>query len=194
MRQSTVQALALLASLSVPSVALAEDVRVFILAGQSNAVGYGEGADLPAALANQTDVLYDFFNPASRINPDYANTASLDWEPLTPKGIGQWYGPEITFADQIKAALPDRRTAVVKVMPGNNTIKLASTTVFSVNGATYRLINVASTGATYPDVFTVIVSAAEPSNVLCTLPRPAAVTVIVSTFAAITHHPSSSDA
>ncbi len=123
MRQRSVHALALIASLSVPSVALAEDVRVFILAGQSNAVGYGEGADLPAALANQTDVLYDFFNPASRSDPDYANTASLDWEPLTPKGVGQWYGPEITFADQIKAALPDRRTAVVKVAAGGTNIR-----------------------------------------------------------------------
>lgn len=74
------------------------------------------------SLASQADVLYDFFNPASRIGGDYAGTTSTEWEALTPKGVGGWHGPEITFAAAVKAALRGERTAVVKVAAAGSNI------------------------------------------------------------------------
>ena len=58
---------------------MADDVRVFVMSGQSNMVGFGEGAELPADLASQADVLYDHFNPAQRTGESYAGSASTDF-------------------------------------------------------------------------------------------------------------------
>lgn len=115
-------AAASIAVLSVTWVAEAEEVRVFILAGQSNMAGHGLAAELPNDLASQPDVLYDHFNSTSRTGGDYAGTTSTDWEPLAPKGTGAWYGPEVTFGARIKALLGGERAAIVKLASSGTSV------------------------------------------------------------------------
>jgi hypothetical protein len=101
---------------------------VFVLAGQSNMVGRGdpgtaEAPTLPAELALQSDVLFDHYNPDAR--PDsgddrYTGTTSTDWEPLSVKG-GR-FGPELTFARDVKAARPGRKIAIVKMAQNGTNI------------------------------------------------------------------------
>jgi lysophospholipase L1-like esterase len=97
----------------------ADPVLVFVLAGQSNMVGFGEGDALPPELASQPEVLYDHYNADARapgvVGDRYANATSSDWGPLEPKGTPGRYGPEITFAKALGAALPGRTLAIVKV-------------------------------------------------------------------------------
>ncbi len=92
------------------------------MSGQSNMVGYGEGAELPANLASQADVLYDHFNPAERAGGGYAGSTSTDFGPLQPKGSGGWYGPEITFGAAIKGQLPGETVAIVKMAASGSNI------------------------------------------------------------------------
>jgi hypothetical protein len=111
-----------LAVLCASSAAMADDVRVFVMAGQSNMVGYGEGAELPANLASQADVLYDHFNPGERAGGSYVGSASTDFGPLSPKGSEVLYGPEITFGATIKGQLPGETVAIVKMAASGSNI------------------------------------------------------------------------
>ena len=107
----------LLAALT--SVASADDVKVFVVAGQSNALGYGDESILPPGLVSQTDVLYDFWNTTARLpDGDYSTSVSTDWGPLEAKALqpggARHFGPEVTFARAVADAMPDKRVAILK--------------------------------------------------------------------------------
>lgn len=108
--------------LSISAPAMAQPVKVFVLAGQSNMVGFGVGDDLPAGLRSQRDIWYDHFNPDARQGGMYAAATSTDWGPLEPKGEARRYGPEITFGHAIAAAYPEHRIAIVKVAQGGTNL------------------------------------------------------------------------
>ncbi|WP_437785629.1 sialate O-acetylesterase [Sorangium sp. So ce1097] len=108
--------------LSISGSAMAQPVKVFVLAGQSNMVGFGVGDDLPAELRSQRDIWYDHFNPDARQGGMYAAATSTDWGPLEPKGEARRYGPEITFGHAIAAAYPEHRIAIVKVAQGGTNL------------------------------------------------------------------------
>ncbi|XYI02700.1 sialate O-acetylesterase [Sorangium sp. So ce1128] len=108
--------------MSLSASAMAQPVKVFVLAGQSNMVGYGVGADLPVELRSQPDIWYDHYNPDAREGGPYASATSTDWGPLEPKGDARRYGPEITFGHAVAAAFPEHRIAIVKVAQGGTNL------------------------------------------------------------------------
>lgn len=96
-------------------------IRVFLVAGQSNA----EGADthvpevdlLPSyvgAAEPQTDVRFWYENGA----PPFS---SGGWIPLQPELQRQIFGPELTFASRVKGALSDP-IAIIKSTRGGSTL------------------------------------------------------------------------
>ncbi|WP_437718257.1 sialate O-acetylesterase [Sorangium sp. So ce448] len=120
MKRSCVALAAFVFSLSAS--AIAQPVKVFVLAGQSNMVGYGVGRQLPVELQSQPDVWYDHYNPDAREGGPYAAATSADWGPLEPKGEARRYGPEITFGRAIAAAYPEHRIAIVKMAQGGTNL------------------------------------------------------------------------
>ncbi|WP_437872655.1 sialate O-acetylesterase [Sorangium sp. So ce363] len=120
MKRSCIALAAFALSLSAP--AIAQPVKVFVLAGQSNMVGYGVGRQLPVELQSQPDVWYDHYNPDAREGGPYAAATSADWGPLEPKGEARRYGPEITFGRAIAAAYPEDRIAIVKMAQGGTNL------------------------------------------------------------------------
>ena len=120
MKRSCVALAAFVMSLSAS--AIAQPVKVFVLAGQSNMVGYGVGRQLPDELKSQPDVWYDHYNPDAREGGQYAAATSTDWGPLEPKGEPLRYGPEITFGRAMAAAYPEHRIAIVKMAQGGTNI------------------------------------------------------------------------
>src|SRR5262249_22673626 len=105
-----------------PAGASAARVKVFVMAGQSNMVGYGDGTMLDPALASQPNVLYDHYNPDARRGGESANAPSPDGAPLSRKGPASHYGPEITFGHDLAAALPNDTIAIVKMSQGGTNI------------------------------------------------------------------------
>ncbi|WP_437311039.1 sialate O-acetylesterase [Sorangium sp. So ce388] len=120
MKRSCIAMLAGVMSLSAS--AMAQPVKVFVLAGQSNMVGFGVGRDLPPELGSQPDIWYDHYNPDAREGGPYASATSTDWGPLEPKGDARRYGPEITFGRAVAAAFPEHRIAIVKVAQGGTNL------------------------------------------------------------------------
>ncbi|WP_437492135.1 sialate O-acetylesterase [Sorangium sp. So ce1014] len=108
--------------MSLSASAMAQPVKVFVLAGQSNMVGYGVGAALPAEIQSQPDIWYDHHNPDARQGGPYAAATSADWGPLEPKGEARRYGPEITFGRAMAEAYPEHRIAIVKVAQGGTNL------------------------------------------------------------------------
>ncbi|WP_437537541.1 sialate O-acetylesterase [Sorangium sp. So ce726] len=120
MKRSCIALAAFVLSVSAP--AIAQPVKVFVLAGQSNMVGYGVGRQLPVELQSQPDIWYDHYNPDAREGGPYAQATSADWGPLEPKGEARRYGPEITFGRAIAAAYPEHRIAIVKMAQGGTNL------------------------------------------------------------------------
>ncbi|WP_438010763.1 sialate O-acetylesterase [Sorangium sp. So ce321] len=120
MKRSCIAMLAGVMSLSAS--AMAQPVKVFVLAGQSNMVGFGVGRDLPPELRSQPDIWYDHYNADAREGGPYASATSTDWGPLEPKGDARRYGPEITFGRAMEAAFPEHRIAIVKVAQGGTNL------------------------------------------------------------------------
>ncbi|WP_437728319.1 sialate O-acetylesterase [Sorangium sp. So ce861] len=120
MKRSCVAVAAFAISLSASAVA--QPVKVFVLAGQSNMVGFGVGNALPAELQSQPDIWYDHHNPDAREGGPYAEATSDDWGPLEPKGEARRYGPEITFGHAMAAAYPAHRIAIVKMAQGGTNL------------------------------------------------------------------------
>jgi len=104
-------------------VARGEPVEVYILAGQSNAVGHNSAANFrpppfPESLRNQPDVL---FWPGSNAKPGLRNT----WTTLQvgASSVGEnAFGPEIAFGRDVRAARPRARLAIVKYAVGGTGI------------------------------------------------------------------------
>ncbi|WP_437971222.1 sialate O-acetylesterase [Sorangium sp. So ce260] len=108
--------------MSLSASAMAQPVKLFVLAGQSNMVGFGVVAELPAELKSQPDIWYDHHNPDAREGGPYAAATSTDWGPLEPKGEARRYGPEITFGRAMAAAYPEHRIAIVKMAQGGTNL------------------------------------------------------------------------
>ncbi|WP_437603173.1 sialate O-acetylesterase [Sorangium sp. So ce590] len=108
--------------MSLSASVMAQPVKVFVLAGQSNMVGFGVGAALPAEIQSQPDIWYDHHNPDARTGGPYAAATSADWGPLEPKGEARRYGPEITFGRAMAAAYPEHRIAIVKMAQGGTNL------------------------------------------------------------------------
>jgi hypothetical protein len=102
--------------------ASAEDaapIEVFILAGQSNMVGQGDGSELPDALQKGNGRVLRWVDGAwQSLRPIKPSTDSF-----LKRGIkGPTFGPEISFGSEIGTALPDRRIGIVKVSVGGTGI------------------------------------------------------------------------
>lgn len=101
-------------------------IRVFILAGQSNAVGYnnikeyqGGVTEFPEALGHQPDVR--FYGPQQN-----AQQGSCDWSALrvaeSGKGRSGSFGPEIGFAHELAGRMPGQQIAIIKYAVGGTGI------------------------------------------------------------------------
>jgi Ca2+-binding EF-hand superfamily protein len=97
----------------------AKKLKVFILAGQSNMVGWGDSLKLPDNLRNGDDRVLMFENGK--------------WQPLMPSkkasgkqrefGMTEFsFGPEIAFADEMAKAWPDETIGIVKFAIGGTSI------------------------------------------------------------------------
>ena len=108
-----------------------EKLKVFVLAGQSNAVGYnnikelhGYSSFLTEYSANLAEIM---FWPGSNSKPGYSNT----WTKLQP-GVSEIslnepykegaFGPEIGFALAIQKLLADEKIAIIKYAEGGTGI------------------------------------------------------------------------
>ncbi len=93
-------------------------VKVFIVAGQSNAKGYNNFAEstheFPAQLRHQPDIL---FWPAQE--PGQEQTSS--WTELKVAENGS-FGPEMGFANELAKAMPNERIAIIKCAVGGTGI------------------------------------------------------------------------
>lgn len=83
---------------------------IFLLAGQSNMLGQGTVKELPAAFAGSS---------ASALIWQEGQ-----WRPLV--AAGDTFGPEISFAHTLGAALPNERIGIVKLAVGGTQIDLWS--------------------------------------------------------------------
>ena len=97
-----------------PSATVADDVRVIMLAGQSNMVGSGTIEDIPPdLLGQQEDVRYAWRVVAS------STFVAEEWSNLrhfagtAPVGVS--YGPEISFGRVVADALPEEEIAILKI-------------------------------------------------------------------------------
>jgi len=96
-----------------------EPIAVFILAGQSNMVGQGDGAALPEALRTGNDRVVRWvdgkWQALRPIKPAPAN--------FKKRGIkGPTFGPDVSFGAEIGKAWPARRIGIVKVSVGGTGI------------------------------------------------------------------------
>ncbi len=106
-------------------------VKVFILAGQSNAVGYNNISELHSGLEDVKKRLAEqpqiMFWPGSNARPGFANT----WTKLQPRvsdiSVNEPYkdgafGPEIGFALSLGKALKNQKIAIIKYSSGGTGI------------------------------------------------------------------------
>ena len=94
-------------------------LKVFILAGQSNMVGWGDSAKLPDAMQTGSDRVHMFENGK--------------WQPLKPNrkaqknqekfGMTEFsFGPEVAFGHEMAKAWPDETIGIVKLAVGGTSI------------------------------------------------------------------------
>ena len=105
------------AVLFITSVSHAEDIDLFILAGQSNAQGWvGTGADYPKD-PHGSDATIRFYWVA----PGLSDSAG-QWTTLQPQGDKylSYFGPEVSFARRLKAA--GYNPAIFKYSRGSTSI------------------------------------------------------------------------
>ena len=99
-------------------------MKVFLLAGQSNMVGYGLNRELPNGFAAPT---------RSKIA---THMTQREWRPLAP-GFGRdknYFGPEITFEREISRFYPSDRLFFVKVSHGGTSLAYDWFTAREPNG------------------------------------------------------------
>jgi len=103
-------------------------VPIFILAGQSNCVGRGSPADLPADLVERIQHNVRICFDLERHRPEEAHVSG--WRPLTPNCqanpmFGEHFGPEFSLADGLlaSAALSDApEVCFVKFAMGSSSL------------------------------------------------------------------------
>jgi hypothetical protein len=104
-----------LASAEAPS----KKLKVFILAGQSNMVGYGDSTELPDDLRKGNDRVLMFEDGK--------------WQPLRPHspamqsqkrlGLTEYhFGPEIAFGHEMAKAFPDETIGIIKHAAGGTSL------------------------------------------------------------------------
>ncbi len=110
--------LVLAASIAGPSRALADNLKLFIFAGQASMAGTGKAGDLPEGpvdlRAPQKDVLYAAYD--SKIGGgllEATGSSANPWTALQP--LKETFGPEIEFGRTIVENLPQQHIAIVKV-------------------------------------------------------------------------------
>ncbi|MGI9457709.1 MAG: sialate O-acetylesterase [Aeoliella sp.] len=96
-------------------------VKIFIIAGQSNAKGYnhikeynGGHTEFPQALRHQSNILFWF-------GEEDAQKQANAWSDLRVADSGS-FGPEISFAHDLAAAMPNEQIAIIKCAVGGTGI------------------------------------------------------------------------
>jgi hypothetical protein len=87
-----------------------EVLTVFILAGQSNMLGQGVTAELPAELQ------------ASRPAALFAKSTELEFKPLNPGKLGQTFGPEVSFGVEMARELK-KNIGIIKLALGGTSLE-----------------------------------------------------------------------
>ncbi len=96
--------------LTIAPAAHADDVKVFLLGGQSNMDGRAQDADLPAHLqGSQNDVLF--------FHQDGNNTLGT-----LQTGSGDDFGPELSFGFEIKQTMAGETIALIKHAEGGTNL------------------------------------------------------------------------
>ncbi|MEM6555168.1 MAG: sialate O-acetylesterase [Pseudomonadota bacterium] len=110
--------------------------HVYFLGGQSNMEGYGSVADLPDDLQ---EIRHDFPIFMGNMPYDHDRTGGLGlWAPLSP-GFGKdfgsngkrnrlsaYFGPELTFAREMKRLNPDQNIALIKYARSGSSIAVGA--------------------------------------------------------------------
>jgi hypothetical protein len=91
----------------------ANEVDVYLIAGQSNATGQGYTKNLPVSFVVDTKV--QLFHSADIVS----GAAALTWIPLrhaseAPDAAGERFGPELGFGNAIQAHFEQRQIALIK--------------------------------------------------------------------------------
>jgi hypothetical protein len=94
------------ASAPAPTSAVQDEAMVFLLAGQSNMVGRGRGADLPAEYKMQPKNVLFYLDGALRGLAPAGGSEE--------KANAAYFGPEISFGHEMARAFPDRTIILVK--------------------------------------------------------------------------------
>ena len=133
----------LLALLILPSIAAAQTIDVYIVAGQSNADGRGDVSDLSEAqLANlENDTIISYVNPGSEreravptSTPPDLDVGTNGFTPLIPGGFSvdgtsarqltPTFGPELSFGALIAEATgSNNQIAIIKVSRGGASLR-----------------------------------------------------------------------
>ena len=133
----------MLALLILPSIAAAQTIDVYIVAGQSNADGRGDVSDLSEAqLANlENDTIISYVNPGSEreravptSTPPDLDVGTNGFTPLVPGGFSvdgtsarqltPTFGPELSFGALIAEATgSNNQIAIIKVSRGGASLR-----------------------------------------------------------------------
>jgi sialidase-1 len=100
-------------------------VDVFLLAGQSNATGRADAADIPSELKVQEDVMFYRDTPGERVA-----LSKKTWLPLqagsgadtSDRGPGTYFGPEISLGRTIADNVANHKIALVKYYMGGTNL------------------------------------------------------------------------
>jgi hypothetical protein len=107
------------------SAGAARPMRVFILAGQSNCEGNGDGDKLPAELATAGPDLVMWSESDKKWGPLAARPSNPVLAKMYGLGATQ-FGPEISFGHAMREAYPDHRIGIVKVAVGGTSVLIWS--------------------------------------------------------------------
>jgi len=110
--------------------AIGQTTKVFLLGGQSNAVGQGSQGDLTGSLAflrdPQPDVLFysqdDIFSAGTSTPVIGGTLAPLQPGSFRTDSSGTQFGPEVTFGRTIADAFPDEDFAIIKYARGGTSL------------------------------------------------------------------------
>jgi hypothetical protein len=114
-----VSAVFLIVTVATSADAADKPIKVFILAGQSNMVGWGDSTKLPDDLRQGSDRVLMFENGR--------------WQPLrphAPANLGQqrvgltefYFGPEIAFGHEMARAWPEETIGIIKLAVGGTSV------------------------------------------------------------------------
>ena len=126
----------LLFSYFVTVTAIAEDIPLFYLGGQSNMDGYGRTNELPNELNGEVEGVFIFHGNTSK------DAQPVDgrgvWAKLQPghgvqfksdgkqNKLSDRFGVELTFARTVKSAMPGKKIAIIKYSRGGTSIDEAA--------------------------------------------------------------------